>query len=199
MKRLIKKVSNSKHIDIFDTGINEFNNEYDLETTSNNDEEYNEPYKSATFENVKPSDLINLDDKINDTINLSETPEYDRIGLWVYYKGKIYTSFNYSEVTHNTIIKNLKEKEEKKKAIRNQRSYSYLDDPRVRLNEPVAYGHICNGNVCIIDSECNGTRVNNSLIVAALKQKFGTCKIYSGEIVGKLDLTKVKRLAKRLK
>lgn len=184
-------------IDIYDTGVKNFNEKYDLETTPKYDIEYNEPYENATYNDVAPHDLYQLDDKIQDTINLSETPEYDRIGLFVYYNGKIYTSFS-ENATHPLIIKTLQEDKTKRQELRTQRSYSYLDDPENRSDDAIAYGHICNNNVCIIDSECNGTRVNNAMLISALKSKFGNCKIYQGEMVGKLDLTKVKRLAKRV-
>jgi len=205
---LLKKYTNyaKENVQVTDTGVNRFKM-YRPEYANENDENYNKLYTDAKFNDVKPSELQSLHDEVKDKINMGETPENERDGVWIYYNGKVYTLYNPPGqewwVTHNHLAYAVTSDPKLLAKIKGFRGESY-DIPSKRTIKSVgalAFGHICAGKVAIIDLNAVSNRINSTLVKDALKQA-GFIKIYVGDLVADednfKDLKKLQRIAKRL-
>ena len=188
-----------------DTGIRNFKI-YKNEAVKPESENYRKLYNDAVFSNVNPRDLAILPDKVKDKINLEDTPENEREGVWFYYNGIIYDLKNLDDqdfwANHpyllNAVIKNIKLRN-RLKAFRAE-SYLPINEKKIKNVGALAFGHRCAGNVAIIDLNAISSRVNSEIVKNALQQH-GYNKVYIGDLVERdnfPDILKLQRIAKRL-
>ena len=183
-------------VTVHDTGKRDFNEKYDEEYATEGDQDYNEPYSDARFNDIAPHDLYLLKDEINDKTNLSESVEYDRSGVYIYYNGVVYLSPNEAYKTHSELSTSIEENKCSVKDIKEFRRDYQRDSDRNR-SFAVSYGHLCNGAVAVIDPITNTRNINSDIIKNALKEA-GMNKVYILDVVDDFDMTKVKRLAKKM-
>ena len=194
-----------ENVQITDTGVNRFKM-HKPEYANEDSEDYNKLYTDAKFNNVMPRELQSLADEVKDKINMGETPENERDGVWIYYNGKVYSLYNPPNqewwVSHNHLANAITSDSKLLAKIKGFRGESY-EIPSKRTIKSVgalAFGHICAGKVAVIDLNAISNRVNSTIVKDALKQA-GFTKIYIGDLVADedfKDLKKLQRIAKRL-
>lgn len=188
---------------IIDTGINRFKT-YKPEYETDKNEEFDRPYNNAEFNNISPNELSSLDDKVKDKINLNETPENERDGIFIYYNGKVYILYNPPDndwwVNHQQLLYVITNDPILYKKLSLFRLESYNVKKTVKNVGALAFGHICRGNVAVIDLNAVSNRVNSEIVKSALIQA-GCKKVYVEDLINTgdfRDLMKIKRIAKRL-
>lgn len=196
------------NVKVIDTGIiSDENANYNSEYINEDDDNFNKRYTNARFIDVQPHNLTNLSDAVNDKINITDDPDNDREGVWIYYNGKVFSLLDPPDkkwaVTHANLLHAVTTDKKLYDKLLTFRFESYLF-PSEKTEKPtaaLAFGHICAGNVAIIDLNAVSQKVNTSIVKEALKQA-GYTKIYVGDLVGDPDepeyrqLLNLKRIAK---
>ena len=164
---------------VIDTGIYSTDKDYNSEYAKENDDNFNKQYSDAKFIDVEPHNLTTLPDEVNDKINITEDPDNDRDGVWIYYNGKVFSLLNPPDRKWAVIHANLLHAVTTDKKLYNKllafrfESYLFPSEKKEKPTAALAFGHICAGKVAIIDLNAVSQKVNTQIVKEALKQESG--------------------------